>query len=61
MDQIFDPFFSTKHGGGTGLGLSICREIMRAHEGMITVESAPGAGARFSIWLPSQRPEARDA
>lgn len=60
MDQIFDPFFSTKHGGGTGLGLSICREIMRAHEGMITVESAPGAGARFSIWLPSQRPEARD-
>ena len=45
---IFDPFFSTKRSGGTGLGLSICRDIVRAHEGAITAESAPGAGACFS-------------
>jgi signal transduction histidine kinase len=59
LARIFDPFFSTKRSGGTGLGLSICRDIVRAHEGAITVESAPGAGARFSIWLPGDRAEAR--
>jgi signal transduction histidine kinase len=58
LDRIFDPFFSTKRSDGTGLGLSICRDIVRAHEGAITVQSAPGAGARFSIWLPGDRPEA---
>jgi signal transduction histidine kinase len=58
LERIFDPFFSTKRSGGTGLGLSICRDIVRAHEGAITVESAPGAGARFSIWLPGDRREA---
>jgi signal transduction histidine kinase len=52
LERIFDPFFSTKRSGGTGLGLSICRDILRAHEGAITAQSAPGAGARFSIWLP---------
>ncbi|MFB3819270.1 MAG: PAS domain-containing sensor histidine kinase [Candidatus Methylomirabilales bacterium] len=61
LDRIFDPFFSTKRSGGTGLGLSICRDIVRAHAGAITVESAPGAGARFSIWLPGDRREARCA
>jgi signal transduction histidine kinase len=58
LERIFDPFFSTKPSGGTGLGLSICRDIVRAHEGAITVESAPGAGARFGIWLPGDRREA---
>jgi signal transduction histidine kinase len=57
LERIFDPFFSTKQSGGTGLGLSICRDIVRAHDGAITVESAPGAGARFSIWLPGDRRE----
>jgi two-component system, NtrC family, sensor kinase len=55
LERIFDPFFSTKPSGGTGLGLSICRDIVRAHEGAITVQSAPGTGARFSIWLPGRR------
>jgi signal transduction histidine kinase len=59
LERIFDPFFSTKRSDGTGLGLSICRDIVRAHDGAITVESAPGAGARFSIWLPGEREEAR--
>jgi signal transduction histidine kinase len=58
LERIFDAFFSTKRSGGTGLGLSICRDIVRAHDGAITVESAPGAGARFSIWLPGDRREA---
>ena len=57
LDQIFDPFFSTKRNDGTGLGLSICRDIVRTHHGAITVESAPGAGACFTIWLPSDRRE----
>jgi signal transduction histidine kinase len=55
LERIFDPFFSTKRSGGSGLGLSICRDIVRAHEGAITVESAPGAGACFSVWLPAHR------
>jgi signal transduction histidine kinase len=59
LERIFDPFFSTKRGVGTGLGLGICRDIVRAHDGVITVESGPGAGARFSIWLPGARTEAR--
>jgi signal transduction histidine kinase len=59
LERIFDPFFSTKRSDGTGLGLSICRDIVRAHDGTITVESAPGPGARFSIWLPIDRGEAR--
>jgi signal transduction histidine kinase len=59
LERIFDPFFSTKRSDGTGLGLSICRDIVRAHDGAISVESTPGAGARFSIWLPGEREEAR--
>jgi signal transduction histidine kinase len=59
IERIFDPYFSTKRDDGTGLGLSICRDIVRAHDGAIAVESAPGAGARFSIWLPADRGEAR--
>jgi signal transduction histidine kinase len=61
LERIFDPFFSTKRSGGAGLGLSICRDIVRAHGGVITVESAPGAGARFGIWLPGDRREAQRA
>jgi signal transduction histidine kinase len=58
LEHIFDPFFSTARSGGTGLGLSICRDIVRAHDGVITVESESGAGARFSIWFPADRREA---
>jgi two-component system, NtrC family, sensor kinase len=61
LERIFNPFFSTKGSGGTGLGLSICLDIVRAHEGTITVESAPGEGARFTVWLPGDRREARRA
>lgn len=53
VDQIFEPFFTTKVKG-TGLGLSICYEIVKSHGGDITVESRPGEGATFYVWLPIQ-------
>ena len=58
LPKIFDPFFSTKEiGKGTGLGLSISFKIGEQHGGRITVESKPGAGTRFTVWLPLQSPE----
>jgi PAS domain S-box-containing protein len=51
LSLIFDPFFTTK-GGGTGLGLSISYDIIHQHQGEILVESTPGKGVTFSVWLP---------
>jgi signal transduction histidine kinase len=51
MNKLFDPFFSTKEGG-IGLGLSIAHRIIDQHQGKIEVESAPGMGTLFTIWLP---------
>ena len=57
MDQIFNPFFTTKAvGQGTGLGLSISDGIVRAHGGSIEVESVQGEGATFTIELPLIKP-----
>jgi len=51
--RLFEPFFSTKPPGAkTGLGLAIAYGIVRAHRGTITVASAPGEGACFTITLP---------
>jgi signal transduction histidine kinase len=52
--HIFEPFFTTKDPGkGTGLGLAISREIAGALRGRIEVESAPGAGATFTLLFPA--------
>jgi PAS domain S-box-containing protein len=51
---IFDPFFTTKRlDKGTGLGLAIVYGIVQQHSGWIHLESAPGQGARFTVYLPA--------
>ncbi len=55
LSRIFEPEFSAwRHGNGTGLGLSSVRDMVRLADGFITVESRPGHGARFEIYLPRE-------
>lgn len=58
LPKIFDPFFTTRQvGAGAGLGLSLGNGIIEEHGGTISVESEPGAGATFTVELPTLPPE----
>jgi signal transduction histidine kinase len=66
LDQMFDPFFTTRSAeGGAGLGLSISQEIVVDHGGKIWAEHRPSGGAIFSVELPviriSKRPKSPNA
>lgn len=56
LQRIFDPYFTTKQKG-SGLGLATTYSIIRNHNGQILVESEPGRGATFSIFLPASEKE----
>lgn len=52
VEKVFDPYYTTKEGG-SGLGLSAAYSVVRNHGGFIEVESAPGKGSAFSVYLPA--------
>jgi len=52
LNRIFDPFYTTKRREGTGLGLSITKTLIDRQGGGLEVESKPGKGTTFMIWLP---------
>jgi len=60
LDKIFTPFYRSPYekriAQGMGLGLSIARDLVEAHEGRLEVQSQPGLGSQFTVWLPLTTP-----
>ncbi|MBD3351059.1 MAG: response regulator [Candidatus Lokiarchaeota archaeon] len=52
IDELFDPYFTTKENG-TGLGLTVCHSIIKKHQGAIKVDSCVGDGTTFTFYLPA--------
>ena len=52
LNEIFEPFYSTKPTTGTGLGLGVVKRLIRLYDGQIDVKSKPGTGTKFSVMLP---------
>jgi signal transduction histidine kinase len=58
LERIFEPGFTTKGTRvGMGLGLLIARQVVEMHGGRLDVESQPGTGTAFEVWLPLRLPE----
>jgi PAS domain S-box-containing protein len=62
LPHVFEPYYTTKpQGEGSGLGLAIVHGIVASHQGAITVDSAPDAGATFTVYLPRVAGEVPEA
>ena len=66
LPRIFDPFYRGRRAAreqarGFGLGLALAKRIVEAHAGTLTVESAPGQGAKFVVWIPALTDETAQA
>ena len=57
LEHLFEPFFTTKDAG-TGLGLISCKRIVASHGGVMRVDSKPGSGTRFDLYIPLDEMEA---
>lgn len=57
QERVFDPFFSTRgQGRGVGMGLAVVYGIVSSHAGAVLLESAPGQGSIFTVYLPAEPP-----